>query len=117
MRRAAIVQEMHCALEGTNIKLGTVGSDLSGMSATLILRETSSLGVRRQPIERQCLPRTFETAQTSWGPVRLKVAYLPGGERKIAPEYEDCRALAEAHAVPLREVYQAALQAEAAGAA
>lgn len=84
--------------------------------ATLILRETSSLGVRRQPIERQCLPRTFETAQTSWGPVRLKVAYLPGGERKIAPEYEDCRALAEAHAVPLREVYQAALQAAAASA-
>lgn len=42
MRRAGIVQEMHCALEGTNIKLGTVVSDLSGMSATLILRELAA---------------------------------------------------------------------------
>lgn len=42
MRRAGIVQEMHCALEGTNIKLGTVVSDLSGLSATLILRELAA---------------------------------------------------------------------------
>ncbi len=36
---AAIVQQMHCALAGTNIKLGSVVSDLSGMSATIILRQ------------------------------------------------------------------------------
>jgi transposase len=41
-RRAAIVQEMHCALEGTNIKLGCVVSDLSGLSATIILRELAA---------------------------------------------------------------------------
>lgn len=38
-RRASVVQEMHCALEGTNIKLGSVVSDLSGVSATIMLRE------------------------------------------------------------------------------
>jgi len=39
MRRAGVVQEMHCALAATNIKLGTVISDLGGVSATLMLRE------------------------------------------------------------------------------
>jgi len=74
----------------------------------LILLETTSLGVRRQEVERLCLPRAMEQVETPWGPVRVKVAHLPDGQRKAAPEYEDCRALALAHGVPLREVYEAA---------
>ena len=78
--------------------------------AELILLETTSLGLRRQEVERVCLPRTIETVETPWGSVRVKVAHLPAGQRKVAPEYEDCRALAAQHGVPLREVYQAALR-------
>lgn len=74
----------------------------------LILQETTSLGLRRQEIERLCLPRTIEQVETPWGPVRVKIAYLPNGQRKAAPEYEDCQALAAQHGVPLRTVYQAA---------
>ena len=75
----------------------------------ILFRETSTLGVRRQPIERHCLERTSETVDTRFGPVRMKVARLPDGSSKSAPEYEDCKQAAQAHNVPLRVVYEAAL--------
>ncbi len=43
----------------------------------LILLETTSLGVRRQEVERLCVPRAIEQVETPWGPVRVKVAHLP----------------------------------------
>jgi transposase len=38
-RRAQCINELHRTLEGTNIKLGSVATDLTGVSATLMLRE------------------------------------------------------------------------------
>ena len=58
-----------------------------------------------------CLARASETVETPYGAVRVKVARWDDGEVKAAPEYEDCRAAAQAHSVPLREVYGAALAA------
>ena len=75
----------------------------------ILFRETSTLGVRRQPVERRCLERSSETVDTPYGPVRVKVAHLPDGSSKRAPEYEDCKQAAQAHNVPLRVVYAAAL--------
>ncbi len=77
---------------------------------TILFRETSTLGVRRQPVERRCLDRTSETVVTPYGPIRVKVARLPDGDSKRAPEYEDCKQAAQAHHVPLRVVYEAALR-------
>jgi uncharacterized protein (DUF111 family) len=74
----------------------------------ILFEETSTLGVRRHLMERETLPRSIWEAQTPYGPVRVKSARLPDGRIKVAPEYEDCRRLAEAHSVPLREVYLAA---------
>jgi uncharacterized protein (TIGR00299 family) protein len=75
---------------------------------TIILQETTTLGVRFQAIRRKALLRSTHTVDTPYGPVRIKVARLPGGGSKYSPEYEDCRALALAQGVPLREVLQAA---------
>jgi hypothetical protein len=75
----------------------------------LLFRETSTLGVRRQPVERRCLERTSEVIDTPYGPISVKVARLPDGTSKRAPEYEDCKRAALAHGVPLRKVYDAAL--------
>ena len=50
---------------------------------------------------------------TTWGPVRIKIANMNGTVSNYAPEYEDCRALAEAHQVPLKQVLQEAVQAYA----
>jgi len=74
----------------------------------ILFEETSTLGVRRHLMERETLPRSIWEAHTPYGPVRVKSARLPDGRIKAAPEYEDCRRLAEAHSVPLREVYLAA---------
>ena len=76
---------------------------------TILFRETSTLGVRHQSVERHCLERQSEAVETVYGPVRVKVARLPDGSTKRAPEYEDCKRAAEAHGVPLRAVYEAAL--------
>jgi pyridinium-3,5-bisthiocarboxylic acid mononucleotide nickel chelatase len=75
----------------------------------ILFQETSTLGVRRQAVERGCLERKTEVIETPYGPVQVKVARLPDGSTKRAPEYEDCRKAAQAHGVPLRLVYEAAL--------
>lgn len=80
----------------------------------ILFAETSTLGVRQQTVLRHCLARSSQTVQTPYGPVRVKVASWAKSHSKAAPEYEDCRRLAEINDVPLREVYLAALQAIAA---
>jgi uncharacterized protein (TIGR00299 family) protein len=78
---------------------------------TGILAETTTLGVRFDPVERRVLDRRIETVTTAYGPIAVKVAGQ--GERvfNVSPEYESCRAAARTHGVPLKEVYGAALAA------
>lgn len=75
---------------------------------SLILTETSSLGVREQQVQRSVLPRDCIRVRTQFGEAVVKVSHLPGGAHKYAPEFEECRALAHKAGVPLREVYVAA---------
>ncbi len=82
----------------------------AGELSEILFAETSTLGVRRHNVERTCLPREIRTVDTPYGSVRVKSATF-GSTLKAAPEYEDCRRAAEAHGVPLREVYLAALAA------
>jgi uncharacterized protein (TIGR00299 family) protein len=76
-----------------------------------IFAETTTLGVRRREEQRQTLSRRWETVDTTWGPVRIKIANLNGSVSNYAPEYEDCRMLAETNHVPLKKVLQEAMQA------
>lgn len=79
---------------------------------TLLLTETTSLGVRLSEVQRLSLPRRHEEVATPYGPVRLKVAEWPQqGLRRAMPEYEDVARLAREKQVPLPEVYAAALTA------
>jgi len=55
------------------------------------------------------LPRRFETVKTPYGKVRVKIGSWKGKEITRAPEYEDCRKLAEKAKVPLRRIYEAVL--------
>jgi pyridinium-3,5-bisthiocarboxylic acid mononucleotide nickel chelatase len=75
-----------------------------------IFAETTTLGVRRREEQRQTLSRRWETVNTTWGPVRIKIANMNGSVSNYAPEYEDCRTLAETQHVPLRTVMQEAIQ-------
>jgi uncharacterized protein (TIGR00299 family) protein len=74
----------------------------------IIFLETSTLGIRETSLRRHSLKREIRRAETPWGSVRVKIAHLPNGDLKSAPEYEDCRQWAEEAGVTIREVYQAA---------
>lgn len=76
----------------------------------LVLRETTAFGVRRTTAERRKLRREFREVATPWGPVQVKLGLLDGRVVQAGPEYESCRAVAEAAGVPLREVQLAALK-------
>ena len=77
----------------------------------LLLRETSTLGVRIRQDRRSCLERSHAAVDTTYGSIRVKVGSQNGEECNVAPEYEDCRAAAAQHDVPLKLVQQAALVA------
>lgn len=78
---------------------------------SLLLRETPTFGVRRTLMERTKLARTSVTVKTRYGALRLKVGSLDGETLKASPEFEDARAAAEKHGVPLARVIDAALEA------
>lgn len=78
----------------------------------IILSETTTIGVRWFPVQRTVLPRTIETVETRFGPVRLKCVTLPDGRIRRTPEFEDCRQRAQAAQVSVQEVMQAALAGE-----
>src|SRR6266513_2548267 len=75
-----------------------------------ILSETTTLGVRRRDESRQVLARKWITVTTKWGDVRLKIASMNGTVTNYEPEYDDCKRIAAAHQVPLKDVMQEAVQ-------
>jgi hypothetical protein len=77
----------------------------------LLVRETSTFGLRRHTAERRKLQRGFLTAQTPYGTVTVKLGRLDGKVLQVAPEFESCKKLAEQAQVPIKEVYDAALRA------
>jgi uncharacterized protein (TIGR00299 family) protein len=77
----------------------------------LILRETSTFGVRRSLTERRKLAREFATVNTRFGDVTVKIGKLDGHVIQAAPEFESCRQIAARAGVPLRTVYDAANRA------
>jgi uncharacterized protein (TIGR00299 family) protein len=79
--------------------------------ATIVFAETSTIGLRYSTARRVVLPREERRVETPYGSVRVKVARAPDGTANVAPEYEDCRALALAKGVPLKVVHRAALAA------
>jgi uncharacterized protein (TIGR00299 family) protein len=79
----------------------------------LILRETSTLGVRVRQEQRRSLERHHVAVSTAYGEIRVKVGMLDGEVMNAAPEFEDCRAAAVRCDVPLKVVQQAAVAAYA----
>lgn len=82
-----------------------------GLMVDLVLRETSTLGVRAYPVQRYAAPRRIATVQTAYGPVSVKLKALDGRVIGVAPEYEDCARLAREAGIPVAEAYAAAAAA------
>jgi uncharacterized protein (DUF111 family) len=78
----------------------------------VIFTETTTLGLRRRPIEKWTLPREIISVELDEGTVRVKVARNAAGTvTGIAPEYGDCAALARETGRPLKQVFSDAHQA------
>ena len=79
--------------------------------AQVVLRETSTLGVRVLPLERMVAERHMREVETPWGKVQVKEKWLNGERAAVSPEYEDCARIAREHAIPLYQVFEAARKA------
>lgn len=75
----------------------------------LMLRETTTIGVRRTVAERVERPRRIIEVQTRFGAIPVKVAEGPYGPAQFKPEFDVCAAIAEKNNVPVREVIAEAL--------
>ena len=81
-----------------------VVSQSTAMAAELIMKETSTLGVRVRPIQRYRAERQIVTVDTSLGKVSVKLKRIGDTIAHAAPEYESCRAIARETGMPLSEV-------------
>jgi uncharacterized protein (TIGR00299 family) protein len=76
----------------------------------LLFRETTTLGVRYHECRRKVLVRAFESVDSEFGRVSVKVARLDGKIVSFSPEYEDCQALARRHQVPYKRIQWQVIQ-------
>lgn len=101
------------------MKKGRPGLTLSALAdrgsesrlAEVLLRETSTIGVRWSDARRLERPRRMIQVDTPFGPIPVKVSEGPFGPPQIKPEFDACARAAQAAGVPVREVLAAALRA------
>ena len=79
--------------------------------ALALLRETSTLGVRIQQVQRRKAQRAQEQITTALGPMLVKVKRLGSRIISATPEYEECQRIARERDMPLADVYEVARQA------
>lgn len=77
----------------------------------ILFAETTTLGLRCHEVERACLERKSVKVKTRYGKVSVKLGLSEGKVVNAAPEFEDCRRIASAKKVSLKEVQQAAMAA------
>lgn len=102
-----------------HMKKGRVGVVVSALArlgqegavANALLRESSTLGVRVARLERVELDRDWTTVEVCGEPVRVKIGRLDGEVLNVAPEHDDCAALARRLGLPVKNVWMAAMTA------
>jgi len=70
-----------------------------------IFDETTTFGVRIQPVERRKLAREERSVKTRFGYMKVKIGKHAGKVKIVAPEYEDCKKVAAMEGLPLKDVY------------
>jgi pyridinium-3,5-bisthiocarboxylic acid mononucleotide nickel chelatase len=77
----------------------------------IVFAETTAFGLRKEEIVRLKLTRRFETVQTEFGEIGVKLGLKSGQIVQVAPEFDSCRAASDRAGVPLHAVYEAARRA------
>ena len=97
--------------QGTRIEILCRPEDAARFEA-LLLRETSTIGVRRSEVDRVMLAREEATVDVLGHTVRVKVVTLSDGARRAKPEFDDVQRVALATKRSAADIYQLALAAE-----
>jgi uncharacterized protein (DUF111 family) len=77
----------------------------------IVLTHTTTIGLRRHPVDKVALPRETVEVEVYGEPVRVKVARLDDEVVTATPEYDDVARVATAQGLPERVVLDAAQQA------
>ncbi len=83
---------------------------LAADAAKEIFLETSSLGIRYHPVKREIADRRTLKVALPYGEVHVKLGEIDGKLVNIAPEFEDCSRLAAMNQIPLKRIWQEAMQ-------
>jgi uncharacterized protein (TIGR00299 family) protein len=75
----------------------------------IVFAHTTTIGIRRQKMERTILAREIRKIQTSFGEVRMKLCNA-NGEQQAYPEYEDVAAICRAKSLGFQSVYHQLIQ-------
>lgn len=76
----------------------------------IIFRNTSTIGLRKYPVERTCMERRISKIKLESGEVEVKKCWQ-GDIVRYYPEYESVRALAETTGKPFRKLFDEARRA------
>ncbi|MBT2700214.1 nickel insertion protein [Neobacillus sp. C211] len=72
----------------------------------ILFKETTTLGIRYYPLTVHRLERMFRKVTTEWGEVTVKEGIYEGHVVQRAPEFEECKSIAQLHNIPLKKVYE-----------
>ena len=78
---------------------------------TILFTDTTTIGVRYNEMQRECLERQVVSVETPLGAIRFKVASRKGRVLNASPEFDDCARIAAERSLPLKEVQAVALTA------
>ncbi|MDR2754517.1 MAG: nickel pincer cofactor biosynthesis protein LarC [Planctomycetaceae bacterium] len=73
---------------------------------SILFTETTTIGIRRFPVERTVLHREPCRIETPWGTIDAKKTVLPNGNEKITPEFESVKRLAAENNISVREIFE-----------
>jgi uncharacterized protein (TIGR00299 family) protein len=73
--------------------------------SSIIFKESTTLGIRFTYSQRSILARGELMVESPWGKMRVKKVINQGGKTALLPEYEECRRVAKANNLALRDVY------------
>ncbi len=86
-------------------------ADKAESMKSIIFTESTSLGIRTFPFQKDTLARKFEKISSIYGEVTVKRSFYNEKEVSCKPEYDDCRRIAATNGIPLKEVYNTIMAA------
>jgi pyridinium-3,5-bisthiocarboxylic acid mononucleotide nickel chelatase len=102
--------QMKKSRPGTLISI-TVDDEHLPKIERIIFDQSTTFGIRKYKVTCKKLCKKFVDVQTEYGTIKVKIGMLNGYTKNITPEYEDCRKIADAKKLPLKLVYNAAINA------